>query len=95
MAEDRSLDDFVDGGSDTDGSATPTDDSNAGKKRSEGEKPAEDDDSTAGPNADRVRPARSTATWTTEGAACDRCGEDVERRWVDDDAIVCAACKSW
>ncbi|OYR38049.1 hypothetical protein DJ82_14030 [Halorubrum sp. Ib24] len=40
-------------------------------------------------------PATSTATWTTDGGACDRCGESVARRWLDDGALVCTACKEW
>ncbi|WP_050033641.1 DUF7573 domain-containing protein [Halorubrum halophilum] len=40
-------------------------------------------------------PATSTATWTTGGADCERCGERVERRWLDDGDRVCPACKSW
>lgn len=40
-------------------------------------------------------PATSTAAWTTDGAACDRCGESVPRRWFDDGALVCPACKEW
>jgi hypothetical protein len=40
-------------------------------------------------------PAIPTATWTTDGDACDRCGESVSRRWTDGDELVCAACKEW
>lgn len=42
-----------------------------------------------------VDPAVATSTWHADGAACDRCGERVERRWRDEDALVCADCASW
>ncbi|QWC18771.1 scaffold protein involved in DNA repair [Halorubrum sp. 2020YC2] len=39
--------------------------------------------------------ATATSTWRADGAACDRCGERVRRRWRDGDAFVCADCASW
>ncbi|RLM72334.1 hypothetical protein [Halorubrum sp. Atlit-26R] len=42
-----------------------------------------------------VDPAAATSTWHADGAACDRCGEPVERRWRDEDDFVCADCASW
>jgi hypothetical protein len=75
-------DDAVDGGDDAVDSAEPTD----------GE---EDAAQTADAEAIDADPAVSTATWTTDGAACDRCGERVARRWFADGDLVCAACKEW
>lgn len=46
-------------------------------------------------------PAEITYDWSPEGAACDACGEPVERRWragegADDPAaMVCGDCKDW
>ena len=42
-----------------------------------------------------VAPAVATSTWHADGAECDRCGEQVERRWREADAFVCADCASW
>ena len=54
------------------------------------------DDSKGEPADDsKADPASATATWTTDGADCDRCGTSVQRRWDDDGAFVCAACKTW
>ncbi|WP_123620263.1 hypothetical protein [Halorubrum sp. CSM-61] len=50
-------------------------------------------DSTDGAVADD--PAPATATWTAGGADCERCGDSVERRWLDDGERVCPDCKSW
>lgn len=41
-----------------------------------------------------VDPATSTSAWTTDGV-CDSCGEPAQRRWREDDALVCGACASW
>jgi len=51
-------------------------------------------DAAAGGSND-ADPATATSTWHAEGAACDRCGERVERRWRDGEALVCADCASW
>ena len=40
-------------------------------------------------------PAAPTFDWTPGGSVCAACGERVERRWTDDDRLVCAACKGW
>lgn len=46
-------------------------------------------------------PAEITYDWSPDGAACDACGEPVERRWragegADDPAaMVCGDCKDW
>lgn len=33
--------------------------------------------------------------WSSEAAACDRCGERIRRRWAEGEAYVCTACKDW
>jgi len=92
MPEDRSLDEFA--GDDADSAGGPPDDgdgrgTDAGGVDTDGEATT---DATEAVDAD---PATPTATWTTDGAACDRCDEPVARRWLDDGALVCAACKEW
>lgn len=44
---------------------------------------------------DDVAPATSTMTFSPDGASCGACGERVVRRWTDDGALVCRACKEW
>jgi formylmethanofuran dehydrogenase subunit E len=56
---------------------------------------ADESESTSNVDVTDVTPAVPTATWTTDGTPCDRCGESVARRWFDDDAFVCADCKEW
>lgn len=98
MPEDRSLDEFAGGADEGEGAADAVDtDEEAGAVDTDEERGAADADergTTDGPTAD-AEPATPTATWTTGGAACDRCGDSVARRWVDDGALVCAACKEW
>ncbi|WP_144426058.1 DUF7573 domain-containing protein [Halanaeroarchaeum sulfurireducens] len=36
-----------------------------------------------------------TSAWTPEGAQCASCGAVVERRWRQDDTLVCPDCKDW
>ncbi|KOX97875.1 MULTISPECIES: hypothetical protein [Halorubrum] len=79
MAEDRSLDDFAD----TDADAGDVSDS------------ADTSDADDAPDSTDADPAVATSTWHADGAACDRCGERVERRWREADAYVCADCASW
>ena len=38
---------------------------------------------------------RSTFAWSPDGAPCAACGDRVERRWRDDDRLVCESCKVW
>jgi|AntRauTorcE11898_2_1112593.scaffolds.fasta_scaffold00009_107 formylmethanofuran dehydrogenase subunit E len=110
MPEDRSLDEFAvpsaDGEADADGEATADEETgdNAGDEETDdavAETTTDDgaDDAavetTTGVDAVDVDPAVPTATWTTDGAPCDRCGERVARRWLDDDDLVCGACKEW
>lgn len=40
-------------------------------------------------------PAESTMSWSPDGAACESCGDVVERRWRDDGRLVCLDCKEW
>lgn len=42
-----------------------------------------------------VEPATATYAWAADGADCPQCGATVERRWRDDDRLVCADCKNW
>ena len=82
MSEDRSLDDFVPGDGDGGSEAEAADGSDV--------RDAADADAATG-----AEPATATSTWRADGAACDRCGERVRRRWRDGDAFVCADCASW
>jgi hypothetical protein len=94
MPEDRSLDEFAVDAADPDESAGTTDaDAVDGKERADGD--AVDREETTDGDAVDVDPAVSMSTWTTDGAACDRCGDRVARRWLDDGALVCGDCKEW
>jgi len=89
MAEDASLDDFLDASDESEDEGdggTPAGDNTA---ETEGEAPA------AEASAGAVEPAVTTYAWSPEGAACAECGEVVERRWTQDGQLVCGACKSW
>jgi len=83
VSDDASLDEFLDTGGDGD---PERDADTAGTGGDEG---------TAAPDLDAVAPATPTATWSPDGAACAACGDVVERRWRDDDELVCAGCKEW
>ena len=93
MAEDRSLDEFggADGGTgDTD--SAPADSTDSADPTDSNGSPANSDDSAG---VDDPVPATPTATWTADGAGCERCGERTERRWLDGGDRVCPECKSW
>ncbi|WP_336360723.1 DUF7573 domain-containing protein [Haladaptatus sp. ZSTT2] len=60
-----------------------------------GEAAEEEADAAPEPSANEIAPATSTYAWSPEGAACEACGEVVERRWRDGDELVCESCKSW
>lgn len=47
------------------------------------------------PDEKPAEPATSTYQWSPDGPACDRCGDAVDQRWRDDDAMVCGKCKDW
>jgi len=90
MPEDRSLDDF---GGDEPAESDPGE---AEPTEAEPVDVADDDSESAGQHdddVDEVTPV--TATWTTGGADCERCGDRVERRWLDDGDRVCPDCKTW
>ncbi|OYR94252.1 hypothetical protein DJ71_02185, partial [Halorubrum sp. E3] len=95
--EDRSLDEFGGAGADTGAAETGT----AGGTDDETEttETPDDDSSSAEPDdgesVEEPPPATATATWTAGGADCERCGDRVERRWLDDGDRVCPDCKSW
>lgn len=89
MAEDRSLDDFA---PDPDGESDGLDGDSDGTGESDG---TSDSEPNAAPDTSDADPATATSTWHADGAACDRCGERVERRWRDGEAFVCADCASW
>ncbi|MFC7323342.1 hypothetical protein ACFQMF_01980 [Halorubrum rutilum] len=91
MTEDYSLDEFAGGDADGGAESSPGDDE---RETGGGSVDADDVDADGEATAD-ADPATPTATWTTDGAACDRCGESVARRWFDDGALVCPACKEW
>lgn len=92
MDEDASLDDFS-GGESSEQSEADADsgDETASTTAGESATAATDD---AGPAAD-IEPAKTTYAWTGEGAECGACGETVERRWQQDDGLVCIECKDW
>jgi len=88
MAEDSSLDDFLDAGNGESDDPTTDDGDGAGTGESAGDRPA-------GGDTDAVPPATTTYAWSGAGGACDACGEVVERRWGQDGQLVCPACKEW
>jgi len=54
-----------------------------------------DTDESAGVDADAVEPAVSTYVWSATGGECAACGATVDRRWRQDDELVCPECKEW
>lgn len=58
------------------------------------EKDAADDESDPAPDRTPTS-ATTTYAWSGDGAACESCGEVVERRWQQDGALVCVDCKAW
>ena len=69
----------------------------------DGDRSAESDDADAvGDDGDSpyvdpegVEPAETTYAWGGDGGVCDACGERSERRWRQDDGLVCPDCKEW
>jgi hypothetical protein len=82
MPEDRSLDDFA--GTENDDRGSDSTDAETGSG-----------DGDVEPADREVEPAVETSTWHADGAECDRCGDRVERRWREEEALVCADCASW
>jgi len=101
MGEDASIDDFVPAGGDDerDGSAeSKTDEESAGSGESAAGEVLDGDVDAAGTEVvspSSVTPAVSTSRVVPDDGACSACEADAERLWFDDDAVVCAACKSW
>ncbi len=81
MADDRSLDEFLDAENDN-----SEDDIDEGASSAEPGTPA---------GGDAPKPAQSTVAFDPDGAACEACGATVQRRWRDDGALVCGDCKEW
>ena len=88
MSEDRSLSDFA-------GKTGGSDETEEAGEPSEREEPAEILEAVEGSEETEVEPARATYDWTPGGADCDCCGTSVEKRWRDEDGMVCADCKEW
>ena len=62
----------------------------AGTDTAQGEAKADPDEVDPPPD-----PTASTFAWSTDGAACARCGAAATRRWRDDRELVCPSCKTW
>lgn len=84
---DRSLDEFLDQ-SDT----NPDQDVSAPHESRTAEAKTEIETET---KAEMASGARSTMVWSADGAVCETCSDVVQRRWRDDDQLVCNACKEW
>jgi len=129
--EDRSLDDFLDAGSDdTDepGASDATAESGTtggtgGPAEPAGRRSSDDDpangsgadetgaadgdgvdaattqtagsDDPAAVDVETVGPAVSTYVWSDAGGECAACGATADRRWRQDDELVCPECKAW
>ncbi|MFY4811563.1 DUF7573 domain-containing protein [Haloarcula sp. AONF1] len=89
MAEETSLEDFLDTGDESEDEAESG--TSAGGDTTETESEASDSEA----STDAVEPAVTTYAWSPDGAACADCGAVVERRWTQDGVLVCGACKSW
>ncbi|MCO8268258.1 hypothetical protein NKF06_17130 [Haloferax sp. AB510] len=100
----RSLDDFA-GGDDaaaTDAETTSDTESTSDAESASDPTPADDvddspdaGDTDANDTDDRDVSTLATYRWTPEAAACPRCGESVQKRWLDGDEYVCLDCKDW
>jgi len=103
MGEDASLDQFIGAESDEQGEeSTEADVATEAEASVEGEVPEQSvpgakPDEAAGPETEPEpdEPARTTYAWSDEGTTCKSCGETVERRWRQDDRLVCPDCKDW
>jgi hypothetical protein len=85
MGRDRSLDEFLSP------SDTMLDSSTADRETGE----SRDNETESDVATLTVHPARSTMAWTADDAVCDACDSVVQRRWRDDEQLVCSACKEW
>ena len=101
MAEDASLDDFLDAGNGSGSEGDGNGDGNGAVEDGTVETESGPADSGGSSEAveptpsEAVEPAATTYAWSPEGAACAECGEVVERRWIQGGVLVCGACKSW
>ncbi|MFB6091221.1 MAG: hypothetical protein ABEJ97_09205 [Halobellus sp.] len=108
MDRDRSLDEFVGGGSDDgddggDDDSVGVDDDVDDATGGAGPEDAEDINAAAITTSDEtdepetVKPATATYRWEPEGAECAVCGAIVERLWSGEEGRgqVCADCKDW
>jgi hypothetical protein len=87
MSEDASLDDFL----------NDSDDGTAESASADGT-PSDADTASADPESEAAEtpsPATTTYAWDGDGAACESCGETVEKRWQQDGGLVCVECKEW
>lgn len=95
MEDHRTLDEFGQGhaGEESDSDQHP------GSEQSQSEEDAvardAGDESAPEAHAEAVGPPTTTARWTPDGEACERCDTVVKRRWRGDNAFVCADCKEW
>jgi len=85
MGEDASLDDFLATGESEESAAS----------EAEPSEPASEEELSEPESSDGIAPATTTYAWDGGGAACEACGEVVERRWQQDGGLVCVACKDW
>ncbi|MEF8936359.1 MAG: hypothetical protein V5A32_00275 [Halovenus sp.] len=99
--DDASLDEFLDTGSDAEEDTAATEseklepvDEDADTDDSDSDGAAETQ-SAAAVDTDTVEPATPTAKWTESDEYCDRCGEETQRLWTDDELAVCRDCKEW
>jgi len=105
MGEDASLDDFLGGESSEQSEAEPAEEtadetgpSDTGESTATVEPETgtgDDAEPDAATDTDDVEPAGTTYAWSDEGTTCESCGETVERRWRQDDRLVCPGCKDW
>lgn len=87
MPGNRSLDDFV-AEEPTEDDIEPRESAADGRATTAGTADAE-------PAEPTVEPLVETFAWSAEGGPCAACGDRVERRWRDGEALVCADCKAW
>ncbi|QCJ45726.1 hypothetical protein [Haloprofundus sp. MHR1] len=93
MGEDRSLDEFLGkSGADSVGDGESPEEDTERSEPNDGDIKSPNDG-----DAEDAKPAVATFRWSSTGAACDACGETVQRRWRDEetDGFVCIDCKPW
>lgn len=97
MAEDRSLDDFLDSGNEqeTSDEASATGSETATDAETDASAAAAAPDEAGEDGTESVIPATTTYAWDEAGAPCAECGATVTRRWEQDGSLVCSECKAW